>query len=248
MQTPDFTKSKMNRFTYADWNLYFKHNDKNRLKIDYSNDSLTAREKEIIFPSICYFQCGEKSDGRHLIKTAERFAETFGKADYMDCIRWFIKEENTHSSYLKSYMAHYAIPEKNSVILDRIFRRLRQTAGLPCEVTVLVTAEIIALSYYDALMNASGSQALKSICRQMLHDEIPHVMFQSHTLSYFRKGFLTDFFRIILMEAVSAAVWFSCRKVFLAGGWTWERFIRTNLCYLKQSIALTKMHPAKKES
>ena len=74
-------------------------------------------------------------------------------------------------------MKWHRVPEKKYSVLDSIFRRLRQVNGIRSEVTVLVTAEIIALSYYTALKNATKSSALKSICSQMLHDELPHVVF-----------------------------------------------------------------------
>lgn len=227
------------QFTYADWLDYFKKNDRQRLEISFAGDILTAREQKIIFPSVCYFQRGERSNGMHLLNAADCFARSSSQAVYKDCIRYFVKEENVHSAYLKTYMEHYHVHEKNVVILDSIFRYLRKLFGLRCEVMVLVTAEMIALSYYDALMHASGSKALKSICQQMLQDETAHILFQSYTLSYFPKSIWMDFFRIILMEAASAAVWAACHKVFLAGGWTLKRFLRANLGCLKRSIALS---------
>ncbi len=228
----NFTKSKMNGFSYADWNEYFEKNSEHLLVIPFENDVLTEEEKKLIFPSICRFEQGEHSEGRNLKKAAESFAEKTHQKDYISCIRWFIKEENAHGEYLKAYMDHYNIRGKKNVVLDQIFRRLRKLAGLQWEVIVLVTAEIIALSYYDALMNATGSRALKAICRQMLHDEIPHIMFQSYTLSHFKKRFYIRFIRVLLMEITSVAVWASCRKVFASAGWTFKKFVGNNFYYL----------------
>jgi len=232
----NFMESKMNRFSYADWKRYFEENDAHRLVIPFQNDRLTKKEKELIFPSICKFEQGEHSDGNHLKRVADIFAEKTQNEDYKHCIRCFIKEENAHSGYLKSYMDHYHIPVKEHVALDCIFRRLRKLAGLRCEVIVLVTAEMIALSYYDALMNATESPALKAICRQMVHDEVPHVMFQSYTLSHFKNRFYIDLIRILLMEITSVVTWISCYQVFVSGGWTFGKFLRNNLCYLDQSM------------
>lgn len=233
-------KSKMNHFSYADWNTYFEKNDARRLVIPFENDALTEKEKKLIFPSICQFEQGEHSDGGHLQKAADVFARKIQNKDYACCIRRFIKEENAHSGYLKSYMEHYHVREKEAVMLDRIFRRLRKLAGLRCEVIVLVTAEMIALSYYDALMHATKSHALKAICRQMLHDEIPHVIFQSYTLSHFRSRCYINCIRVLLMEITSVTTWVSCRKVFVLAGWTFKKFVRNNLSYLCQSIELSQ--------
>lgn len=236
----DIRKSAMNRFTYAGWKEYFERNASHRLVIPFENDVLTEKEKKRIFPSVCQFERGEHSDGRHLQKVADRFARKIQNADYSHCIRWFIQEENAHSGYLNVYMKHYNVRPEEYVMLDRVFRKLRKLAGIRGEVIVLVTAEIIALSYYDALMNATESRALKAICRQMLHDEIPHVMFQSYTLSHFRNGFCMEWLRVLLMEVTSVAAWVSCRRVFVSAGWTFKKFLQNNLYYLDQSVELSK--------
>lgn len=235
----NFMKSNMNHFSYEDWKKYFKQNNTHRLAIPFQNDTLTNKEKELIFSSIYKFEQGEYSDGKHLKRVADIFAEKIHDNNYKYCIRWFIKEENAHSGYLKSYMEHYNVCVKENVVLDNIFRKLRKLAGLRCEVIVLVTAEIIALSYYEALMNATKSHALKAICRQMLHDEIPHIMFQSYTLSYFKNKFYIKFIRILFMQITSVVIWVSCYKVFISAGWTFKKFMRNNFYHLSQSIKLS---------
>lgn len=236
----NFTKSKMNKFSYAGWKAYFRQNAAHRLVIPFQHDKLTEKEKKLIFPSICKFECGEHSDGKHLQKAADTFAKKINNKDYKDCIKLFISEENAHSGYLNLYMKHYNIHVKKNIMLDNIFRFLRKLAGLQCEIIVLVTAEIIALSYYNALKDSTNSHALKAICKQMIHDEIPHVMFQSYTLSHFKNRFYTRSYRIIFMEITSIVTWISCYKVFVQAGWTFKKFMRNNLYYLKQSIELSK--------
>ncbi len=183
----DFTKSKMNGFSYTEWSAYFSHNDKRRLKIDFSQEeNLPDTVKKRIFPSIREFQKGEGSDGRYLMEAAEVFADQRRIPEYKEAMRRFVREENRHSAYLREYMNFHHVGAKEKSLLDRVFRKLRRLGGLRCEVTVLVTAEMIALTYYDALARNTDSAALKSICGQMLRDEIPHVMFQSYTLGHFK--------------------------------------------------------------
>ncbi|WP_164672387.1 hypothetical protein [Bacillus velezensis] len=47
---------------------------------------------------------------------------------------------------------------------------------------MLLTAEVIAAVYYDALKNVTGSVCLQSICGQILIDEKQHFEFQAETL------------------------------------------------------------------
>lgn len=234
-------KSEMNQFTYEDWISYFSRNDEQRLEIDFSKEKgLSAAESSLIFPSIRAFQKGEGSDGSYLFQTAERFADKSGLPEYMEAIRWFVKEENWHSAYLRKYMDFYHIKVKEKSFLDKVFRKLRQLGGLKCEITVLVTAEMIALTYYDALSESTESPALKSICGQMLHDELPHIMFQSYTLSHFKNGMKDKLMRVMLMEITLLFVWGAFHDVYLAGGYDFIRFLKENLGYLRQSMLLTQ--------
>ncbi len=152
----------------------------------------------------------------------------------------FIKEENFHSAYLKQYMAFYKVPELPRSFLDRIFRRLRRLGGLRCEVTVLVTAEMIALTYYSALARCTDSKALKSICKQMLEDEVPHVIFQSYTLSRFKNGAAAVFARKLLMDFTCFWVWAAFHKVYRKGGYSFSGFFKENRDCLRQSILLAE--------
>ncbi len=235
------TKSRMNLFGYKEWIAYFKDNDKKRLDVDFSQEKgLSGEEMALIFPSIRAFRKGEGSDGGHLMEAADVLVEKCGCPEYREAMQWFVREENWHSSYLKQYMNYYHVEDLESSLLDYIFRRLRKIGGLKGEITVLVTAEMIALTYYDALSKCTDSPALKSICRQMLHDELPHIMFQSYTLSRLKSGPADRLGRIFLMEITLLFVWAAFHDVYRAGGYGFVRFFRENLGYLRQSVELAR--------
>lgn len=236
------TESKMNDFDYKEWVKYFRANNEKRLDLDFSQEQgLSAEEKALIFPSIRAFRKGEGSEGIHLLKTAGIWAEGNAEPDYAEAMLWFVREENWHSAYLKKFMDFYHVEDRKSSFLDHIFRRLRKFGGLKGEVTVLVTAEMIALTYYDALSRCTDSPALKSICRQMLHDELPHIMFQSRTLGLLKNSPADRLLRILLMEATLLFVWLAFHKVYRAGGYDFRRFLSENLGYLHQSIRLSSI-------
>lgn len=235
----DFTKSEMNGFSYQEWNDYFSRNAGQRLEIDFSQEGdLPEAVKKRIFPSIRAFQKGEGSDGVYLMQTVEAFAERHKVPEYKEAMRWFVREENRHSAYLKKYMDFHHVQAKKRSFLDRVFRELRRLGGVRCEVTVLVTAEMIALTYYDALSQNTDSAALKSICAQMMHDEIPHVMFQSYTLSHFKNSLPDKLMRIILMETTLLFVWGVFQNVYRAGGYDFCMYLKENMGYLRQSLEL----------
>lgn len=236
-----FTESDMNRFQYQDWVSYFENNDTKRLKIDFSKEDFLSEEvKKLIFPSIRAFQKGEGSDGKFLARTVDRYVEAGGPTEYRQAMRLFVKEENWHSAYLKVYMDYYGIPTVKKSVLDTVFRKIRHFGGLKCEVTILVTAEIIALTYYDALSKCADSNALKQICGQMLNDELPHVMFQSYTLSRFNPNRWDILLRSLIMNTTLLFVWGAFHKVYQTGGYRFSRFIKENNGYLRQSVYLSR--------
>ncbi len=226
---------------HYDWAAYFSRNARRKPVIEFTTETwLTEREKSLIFPSVRMFQTGEVSDGRHLLKTAEKYVQKSGDRQYLDAMKWFVAEENRHSCYLEKYMEYYGIKPRRKVWLDGWFRRLRRLGGLKGEVIVLVTAEIIALSYYSALAGCTDSTVLKRICRQMLHDELRHVVFQSVTLYKLRSSILQEPVRICMMQMTIWAVWPFIGKILKKGGYSYRKFYRESMGYLRQSMEITR--------
>ena len=224
------------KYSYDEWMEFFRENAKHRLQIDFSNETtLPADIKDLIYPSVSAFQIGEHSDGIHLLKAAEGFARKFDEPTYPEVMKLFIREENFHSSYLGEFMRYHRLPLRKNNFLDRTFRRLRKRADIRPEVLTLVTAEIIALSYCSALSDVTDSPALKKICAQMLHDELPHVIFQSYTIGHFKESKWLKLQRQLLMRAATLAVWTAYGNVFRAASWTYSKFKHENLGYLRQS-------------
>lgn len=230
-----------------DWVEYFKYNNAHLIPLDYSlNNELNRGQKRLIFPSIKAFQIGEGSDGAHLTSVVKAFAEKSNYTDFPEIMRWFIVEENRHSQMLKAYLEAYGEECEKSLWIDNIFRGLRRLMGIECEVIVLVTAEMIALSYYDALADATDSVLLKDICAQMLHDELMHIVLQSDTLnriSSSRAEFFNTISRVtrkILMSVTSSVVWKKYKDVFIKAEYTKKDFKENCRFYLNQSISMEK--------
>ena len=105
---------------------------------------------------------------------------------------------------------------------------------------MLVTAEMIALSYYQALSACTHSLVLKRICRQMLHDELRHLAFQSQTLYKLKSNAPQEVYRIVLMQMTIWAVWPWLKKVLRAGGYSYWYFYRESMRYLRQSMRIAR--------
>ncbi len=247
MERVKLKETKIYNLSEFNWIEYFKYNNEHLLKLDFHiNKELSNEEKELITPSIKAFQIGEGSEGKHLRKVVKKFAIKNKYKEYIEIMNWFILEENRHSQTLKKYMELYDIKPIKKIWIDNIFRILRKMIGLECEVIVLVTAEMIALSYYTALGNTTNSKLLKTICKQMLNDELKHIVLQSDTLyriSNKRNKVINIFVRKIrklIMKTTIFVVWHKYKKLFIKGGYSHERFQKDCMEYLNESIYIEK--------
>ena len=219
------------------WQQYFLGNRDHFDHLEWKDSrTLTTLEKQNISQSIRQFQRGEHSEGKHFLQ----FAQHMQDASYIETVKLFIKEEQDHAAILGKFMEAEGIPKLGSDWLDNIFRRLRKLAGLEGSVTVLLTAEIIAMVYYKALFNATRSAILKKICLQILKDEEMHLRFQSYTLECLykhKRGFALIFSRTVhhvLVAGTIFMVWIWHYKVLRSGGYSfrqyagdvWKEFIR----------------------
>lgn len=191
---------------------------------------LTDWERNLVARSIQQFQLGEGSEGKGLKARAKASPLAAGDPDFLAALDLFIREEQRHSSDLGRFLDREGIARLKGHWVDGVFRRLRKFAGLEVSLSVLVTAEIIAVPYYLALAEATASPLLKAICARIIDDEMDHLRFQSHNLSRlrWRRRWRTDFgewiARSALMFGALNVVWIQHAQVFRAGGYSWTRF------------------------
>jgi rubrerythrin len=187
---------------------------------------ISDSERHAVLNALQAFQLGESSEGLHLYRCAAEYARASGDLQYQEAIKLFIQEEQRHARYLARFMEFAQIPLSRHLLIDSIFRKLRQLAGLECSVSVLIIAEIIAKVFYRALRNATASDFLRAICDQILCDEQMHVQFQAERLAILRKGknraivLGTNAIHRILFAGTVLVVWIKCAKALRAGGYS----------------------------
>jgi hypothetical protein len=191
---------------------------------------LTEKERRLIMPSIQQFQLGEGSRGQRLLERGQKYGRSVNDPLFAGALEIFIKEEQQHSRYLAAYMESQSIPLAQKHWVDTVFRSLRGLAGLELSLTVLVTAELIAVPYYRALRSATGSPILKMICNRILDDEASHLKYQASMLARlaiarpgaFQRA-LSELHRLFLLGTI-LVVWIEHRGVFEAAAYSFARF------------------------
>jgi hypothetical protein len=215
------------------WLNHFEHHALHPRCVPYGlSDVLRPDERELIASSVATFQLGEQSEGRTLLRAAERFAA--GQAPHLlRIIELLIREEQRHASLLRAFMQDHRMPLKRTDWTDRIFRLIRRLAGLQLYVWVLICAELIGNVYYRALESVTDCERLQVLCRTIVSDELAHVGFESQLLCALRAGqaarlrALTRHAHQIFFAGTAAVVWLTHRSVLRRAGHSGRSFLRS---------------------
>jgi hypothetical protein len=207
------------------WLNHFEHHASHPRRIAHGlSDVLTRDELQLIATSIATFQLGEQSEGRALLRAAQRFARASHMPQVVRVVELLIREERRHAALLRAFMQDHRIPLRSSAWTDRVFRRIRRLAGLRFYLCVLISAELIGNVYYRALESATDCVRLQVLCRSLVADELAHVGFESQLLSALRdtrgaasRG-MTRCIHLGCFAATVVVVWLTHRPVLHRAG------------------------------
>ncbi|MCH2198139.1 MAG: ferritin-like domain-containing protein [Flavobacteriales bacterium] len=215
--------------TFNEWRKWFEFNKNSMDSVPADcSPELSMAELDLITHSIQQFQRGEYSEGKNLLK----FAKQWGRTDYVEAIKVFIREEQRHAIVLGEFMKAEGIERISDHWVDDTFRFLRKYLGLENSIRILGVAEIIAVPYYAALHDCTNSRRLKAICKQILRDEHKHLQFQAETIEVIGKEQtmlrreIANVLQAVLMLGTIMIVWIHHRRILKKGGYSFLRFLR----------------------
>jgi len=195
--------------------------------------NITPEEICTILPSLQAWQLGETSEGKHLIAASTKYARAIGDLPYINAVKLFIKEEQKHGNNLGSYLDAINVPRIKQDWGDSLFRKVRYfNTSMELWTLAVIVVESTAQIFYQALKNATNCELLKQICNDILIDEAYHITFQTERLAIIYEGknnFSKAWRRIVykyFFYATSSLVWFANRKLFKAGGNTFDSYSR----------------------
>lgn len=169
----------MQESPYARWLAYFDDRESRPLNAPLDAPFVDRPGRRALARSIERFELGESGDGANL----KRLAAQIGDPAYARAIDRFVAEEGQHARWLGILRERFGGTRLESHWSDRAFVALRHVGGLRREICVLLTAEIIALTYYRVLAQAYEDPVLAAACERILLDERGHVAFHRATLS-----------------------------------------------------------------
>lgn len=164
---------------YARWLRYFGDRHGEELYAPLEAPFVERPGREAVARSLARFELGESGDGVNL----KSLAWATGDSTYARAIELFVAEENAHADWLGTLRSRFGGEQLTSHWSDNAFVLLRHVGGLRREICVLLTAEIVALTYYRVLPLAYEDPVLSAACKRILRDERGHVAFHRATLS-----------------------------------------------------------------
>ncbi|WP_439621032.1 ferritin-like domain-containing protein [Gemmata sp.] len=224
-----------------EWVAYFEANARRLLPVPWgAGAGVTDAERDAVAGSLAAWQLGETSDGRHLLAAAAGYAERVGDPDFPAAVRLFIAEEQRHGRDLGRFLELAGVPVKTWDWGDALFRAFRYALPrMEVWAAVVVVVEAHAMLYYAAVRRATRSPVLRTVCRQILADEVPHIRFQCERLAVLRRGrarplrWATAAADRVLFTGVTLAVWLGHRRALRAGGYDLLRFWRAALARMR---------------
>ena len=165
---------------HARWLRYFDSRRGRELDAPLAAPFVDRRGRETVARSLARFELGESGDGRRI----RALAAATGDPAYARAVELFVEEERQHARWLGLLRERFGAEPLESHWSDSAFVVLRHVGGLRREICVLLTAELIALSYYPILPRAYPDAALGAACARILADERGHVAFHRATLGH----------------------------------------------------------------
>ncbi|RYU89286.1 ferritin-like domain-containing protein [Mucilaginibacter terrigena] len=237
------------------WIRYFQENARHK-RVNWTlAPAITHDEIATILPSLQAWQLGETSEGEHLIAASTRYAYRLGDPDYVDAVKLFIKEEQKHGYNLGRYIDKIGQKRIKQNWGDTLFRKVRYfNTSMEIWTLAVIVVESTAQIFYQALKDATDCRLLREICTDILIDEAPHITFQTERLAIIFEGkpaFSKAWRKVAykhFFHATSCLVWFAHKKLFKAGGVTFDMYVKKMQYKYRKTIEALTAAPADHKS
>lgn len=237
--------------TSKNWIEHFRANALQK-RVNWAlKPTITEQEIAVILRSLQAWQLGETSEGKNLILASEKYAKTIGDPFYVDAVMLFIKEEQKHGDNLGRYIDSIGMARVRKDWGDTLFRRVRYlNTSMEMWTLAVIVVESTAQIFYQSLNDATRCELLKQICGDILIDEAYHITFQTERLAmifdykHIREKNIRRLFYKPFFYFTSVLVWFAHRRIFKAGGNTFNDYMKQmDGKYLKTINQITRQLP-----
>jgi len=169
--------------TYEKWLEYYQQNPRRQEVLDREiswdeRTPMTPDQIDAMAHSLQRFELGESGDGKLLLSKAAGARDEV----YLAALRLFVVEEQKHSALFLKCLGYLGRSRLAAHWSDAAFTSLRRALGLRLELMLFLTAEVIALDYFELLERGVPDPVIRLVATRVLTDEYEHVRFQIQRL------------------------------------------------------------------
>lgn len=159
------------------WSTYFSQNTQEEALPWETPLRLEESARDRLVTSLAVFQLGESGDGTALRRFAQRLKTDPRFEGYEATLAQFISEENRHARVLAKLVKRLGGELIETQWTNVVFRKARRLINLEFELQIMMTAELIAESYYGLLREHVDDPCVQQACERILRDEVQHLCF-----------------------------------------------------------------------
>lgn len=162
------------------WIKHFKTNTRlnHELQLPGTPCTLPDSVRIPLAESLAVFQLGESGGGTRLRRYTRSIAALENLKGYRRAVDLFVAEEQSHAALLARTVTHLRGTLLRKQCTNSIFRWLRDLVNLEFNIQVLLTAELIAETYFGLLALRCADPVVQTVSRKLLRDEMGHLSFQ----------------------------------------------------------------------
>jgi len=161
---------------WTSWRRHFENNAARPMPPIAVDDAVPEAWREPLARSLATFQVGEAGEGR--IATEIDRARLVGiDDDYRASLKLFVREEGRHARILASMVRSLGGELLGRSWTERLFVKGRRTMGVRTKLLCLLTAEVVGIGFYGALVERLPNGPLRAALAQITSDEEAHLDF-----------------------------------------------------------------------
>jgi len=164
--------------TWSSWRRYFEHNAERPLPAVTDGLPDAPELRRALARSFAIFQLGEAGEGR-IVREVVRFAPSTIDEDWRASIGHWVREEGRHGRLLgDAARALGGKPVRENWTHDLLVVG-RRLLGLRLKLLVILTAEVVGISFYGMIAAALPRGGLRRALELICAEEVKHLHFHA---------------------------------------------------------------------
>lgn len=164
--------------TWITWRQHFEQNRRRPLPALDGPSGVPDELRAPLLRSLAVFQLGEAGEGR-IATEIDRLRTPAIDDDYRAALKLFVAEEGRHARILGGIIRGLGGELLEDTWTERLFQAGRRLAGVRLKLVVLLAAEVVGMTFYEALASRLEPGSVRAALEEIAADETHHLAFHA---------------------------------------------------------------------